>query len=46
MTDEGSRRHRRQFFPLPDKAYYPGMGIAEDAGYGLLRLETRETIGI
>jgi hypothetical protein len=40
------RRPHIQFFPLPNESDHSGMGIAEDAGYGLLRLETREAIGI
>lgn len=40
------RRHHIQFFPLPNESNHSGMGIAEDAGYGLLRFETREAIGI
>jgi hypothetical protein len=35
-----------QFFPLPNESNHSGSGIAEDAGYGLLRFETREAIGI
>jgi len=46
MTGDWYRKHRRQFFPLPNQAYYSGTGIAEDAGYGLFRLEARKSIGI
>jgi hypothetical protein len=35
-----------QFFPLPNESNHSGMGIAEDAGYGLLRFETRKSIRI
>jgi hypothetical protein len=40
------RRHHREFFPLPNESDHSGMGIAEDTSYGLLRLETKEAIGI
>jgi hypothetical protein len=40
------RRHHTQFFPLPNESNHSGSGVTEYAGYGLLRFETREAIGI